>query len=376
MRLRHLDALRALLALMVLIGHARMLLWMSWSDWSRLQHGMLEKLLGLASGVFRYGGTAVMVFFSLSGYFIHLRVATQLAHDGPARFDARDYVRRRARRILPPYYVALLLTVVLDLAGRHWWPRLYLAQTGDPMLDTSLSLAGYSWSSVLPALCAQPSLFGHFGSNGPLWSIGNEVLYYAVYPLFMWVWLRSRWLAYATGFAVGVLASRLGFGGCWAPALASYPVWLAGALLAEWSAAHPDMIKRKSWFYSAVVIAAVAFGASHVACLSGVVMSVFIGAATVAAAGSLPFDLMRSRIGCVLEWLGIRSYSIYIMHFPVLVLISAWCFQFWGERPASGWLAVAGVLVSLGVALVMFHCVERFWLPGRKDTEPGRAGRP
>src|SRR5207248_557509 len=77
MRLRNLDMLRACLALMVLIGHARWLLWMPWHEWRTLPHATYEWTLATGFGLFRYGGQAVTVFFSLSGFFIHLRAAMQ-----------------------------------------------------------------------------------------------------------------------------------------------------------------------------------------------------------------------------------------------------------------------------------------------------------
>ena len=223
MKLRHLDVLRALLMLMVLIGHARMMLWIGWQDWKVLPHEWWETAISVFFSSFRFGHQAVMVFFALSGFFIHLRAAQALGQRRDSTFSARDYLERRARRILPPYYAALLFTVVLDAVGHHYFPRLYLAQTGDGLLDANFRDAGYTLNSVLPALCAQPNLFGiRFGGNAPLWSIGHEVFYYLLYPLFMRVWQRSRAMAYGLGMGAGVACWFFPFAGWWSGMMAGY----------------------------------------------------------------------------------------------------------------------------------------------------------
>ena len=127
MKLRNLDVLRACLALMVLVGHARMLLWIGWQDWKVLPHAWWEMGVSVFFAAFRFGHQAVMVFFALSGFFIHLRAAQALVEGRDQGFNAMSYLARRARRILPPYYAVLIFTVLLDAVGHHWFPRLYAA---------------------------------------------------------------------------------------------------------------------------------------------------------------------------------------------------------------------------------------------------------
>ena len=371
MNLRHLDVLRACLALMVLIGHARMMLWIGWQNWKVLPHEAWEKVIAVVFSVFRYGHEAVIVFFALSGFFIHLRPALARARGSVEAFSTSGYLRRRARRILPPYYAALIFTVVLDVAGRHWWPRLYLAQTGDALLDSNFTDAGYNAAAVVPALFAQPSLMGiRFGGNAPLWSIGSEVFYYALYPLFMALWQRSRALGYAVGMGAGAAAWWWPWAGWWNGAMGYYPIWLMGALMAEVLCALPDRRHSAYSFACGALLAAATFALSHLGLIRAhpwlsVPVFMAMGAAVILMVERLPLDLMRFRLGRGLEWLGIRSYSLYIFHFPALVLLSAWCIQTFGERPSHGWLAVAGVALSLGTGLLGFHLVEQRFLPKR-----------
>ncbi|HMJ91091.1 MAG TPA: acyltransferase family protein, partial [Candidatus Acidoferrum sp.] len=182
--LRSLDVLRGLLAIYVVFTHARWLLWQGHPAFMAQPHAVWEKALAYASGVFKYGHLAVMVFFALSGFFIHLRMAEKLANGDPSpQLGAAEYLRRRAWRVLPPYYFALLFTLVLDLIGRAYYPTLYGAATPDVFTNELFALKGYDAASVLPAVLLLPRSLGlYFGSNGPLWSLAFEMVYYLAYP--------------------------------------------------------------------------------------------------------------------------------------------------------------------------------------------------
>ena len=54
--LRSLDALRGFLAVYVLLGHCRWLLWAGHAEWMRRPHEWWEIPIGFGSAAFRYGG--------------------------------------------------------------------------------------------------------------------------------------------------------------------------------------------------------------------------------------------------------------------------------------------------------------------------------
>lgn len=371
MRLRNLDALRAILALMVLLGHARWLLWMPWHEWKTLPHASYEWGLAAAAGIFRFGAQAVTVFFALSGFFIHLRAAKG---GGPAAFSPHEYLQRRAWRILPPYYAAIVVTVLLDAVGRHYFPAVYTSATGDALIDENFRHSGYAAQSVFPALLAQPGLFGtHFGSNGALWSIGNEVFYYALYPLFMLAWNRSRCLAYGAGLALSFTCFFFPLAGCWSGMLAAYPIWLAGAFLAEIISARQQF--PRLWLGGMALLSAGSLCLTESALVKSLPLlnlpvEVLLGVSTIAAFGALPARLLQTPTGRLLEWLGLRSYSLYVFHFPVLVLLSSVLFHVMGSRPAHGWFAAAGALLALLTGLAGFHVVERHFLSTQRRARP------
>src|SRR5437016_5916610 len=104
-RLDFLDGLRGLAALYVVLSHVYSEI--TWNGGAaHLSHTLLHLLKPLS-----YGRYAVDVFIVLSGYCLMLPVARSA--DGKLRGGAGEYLKRRARRILPPYYAALALTLAL-----------------------------------------------------------------------------------------------------------------------------------------------------------------------------------------------------------------------------------------------------------------------
>ena len=371
--LGNLDILRACLALMVVLGHARMLLWMPWHLWRLQAHSLPAWILAGSSGVLRYGHEAVVVFFALSGFFIHLRLAMARSQQ---RLNTRDYFARRARRILPPYYAALAITALLDAAGRTWYPELYQGMTDHDILNGPFRASGWGADSLVPALLGQPGLLGvRPGSNHVLWSLCNEMLYYAAYPLFAALWQVRRSLAYGAGLAAGLAWSLGIWQGLWSSQAGYYPIWLGGALLADMVAARQGRAFGLRWAAMAAGAAMASFALSQYAAASNNSLLIqgaytVLGASVVALFLALPVRAAASRAGRILEWLGIRSYSLYVFHFPVLVLLSAREFHLHGSLPASGWLATAGTLIALGAGLAGFHLVEKRFLnrPGTRLT--------
>ncbi len=372
--MRDLDSLRGVLALYVLLGHSRWLLWAGHAAWLGQPHAAWAVPLVYGSASLRFGREAVMVFFVLSGFFIHLRAARALRQGGAAALAASDFYRRRAHRLVAPYAFALVVTAACDIAGRAWFPMLYAASTGDALLDGNFAKMGYTSASVVPALVLLPSSLGlDFGSNGPLWSLAFETVYYALYPA--WLALRRRHAGLAFGVVPAVcLALALIPGSLAFPVavLMRYPIWLAGAFLAE----HFDQVPPSA---RAVSASAATFAAGMAILLLttspllNVVAALLFGSAAVVCMVSLPNAWRPQTLLSVFELLGIRGYSIYIVHFPFLALMSAWVHQTRGARPFSGWLAAGGAALAVAFGCACFDLCERHFLHARLRVSAVRA---
>jgi peptidoglycan/LPS O-acetylase OafA/YrhL len=104
-----LDGMRGLAALYVLMRHV------TWVPAPESSGIIWRRILAAIEHVFRYGHMAVIFFFVLSGFVIHLRYAKQLQNDpAGAKFDWGEFVFRRVKRLYPPLIAAILVTSVFD----------------------------------------------------------------------------------------------------------------------------------------------------------------------------------------------------------------------------------------------------------------------
>jgi peptidoglycan/LPS O-acetylase OafA/YrhL len=113
------------------------------------------------------GGFGVTTFFFLSGYLITTLLRNELAKSGG--ISVRNFYARRAIRILPPMYAAMLVAVVCDhvrfcSATENWW---------------TLALQAAHLANYTPYL----SSGGGPAGTGVLWSLAVEEHFYLLYPI-------------------------------------------------------------------------------------------------------------------------------------------------------------------------------------------------
>ena len=193
-----LDALRGIAALIVMIGHARWLLWEGYSE-GFVKHpqdySLVGKVFVYVFSVFRYGHQAVMFFFILSGFLIHLKYSRQLAHNPSRKFGLKDYLYKRIKRIYPPFLFALLLTFLLDVWGIGMDYTIYFGKTPNNLLNSNISVNHSLINLVGNLFFLQNENIVIWGTNNPLWSLKYEWWFYLIYPL---VFLINRKSVFAS----------------------------------------------------------------------------------------------------------------------------------------------------------------------------------
>ncbi|BAU63913.1 hypothetical protein STA3757_12820 [Stanieria sp. NIES-3757] len=365
LNLRSLDALRGILAIYVVLGHCRWLLWVGNSEWNQYTHPWWANFLALASAIFRYGHEAVMIFFVLSGFFIHLRISQQLANNKTFSFDIISFYKRRCHRLIPPYFFALALTVIIDLVGMALYPSLYNGLTGDALLDSNFLKKGFSYISVLPALFVLPSSLGQdFGSNGPLWSLAYEIFYYLIYPFWLILRRLGVWQGYLGGIGLAIIAVIFLEPSFISSTLIHYPIWLSGAFLAE------QLTKKrikKSVVIISIILSILSFISINLSLPMLLKLSVYaiFGFSIVFTCVNLPFSVVGNYWHSFFESLGKKSYTIYICHFPIITIFSAWSIEVLGTRPMAGWLACSVAIFTLLFCHVCFLLCEQKFLHDR-----------
>lgn len=379
--LAFLDGLRGLAAFYVVVGHARWLLWEGYRE-GFLRHPesytLTHTLLVYFFSLFKYGYEAVLFFFVLSGFVIHLRYARKLvANRTEANFDWAAFVRRRGKRLYPPLLAAMALSFALDSVGVASGYSIYSQSTLYPVINENV-LSHLDWLTFVGNLAYLMNTYVPvFGSDGPLWSLKFEWWFYMIYPLF---WRVSKRSITAASGVMAVLFLGSFRPGLWPAALlrdvfSAMLVWWLGVLLADvWAG-------RIRWRWSLVAVCSFGVSAPPLFLLGGAWRQLGIGFGF---AGLLAFCFELQRRSVPLVWLerlkplGDMSYTLYVIHFPVLVLLSGWLMS---RSPGGllprhfGWV-IGGIVATVALAYGLHFIIERPFLSraARKPAAMGHTG--
>ena len=163
-RLDFLDGIRGLSALYVVLYHT---IPSQAVEGASAQHALVRKL----TFPIHQGHLAVAIFIVLSGYCLMLPVAKST--DGQLRDGALNYIKRRARRILPTYYAALLLSFAIST----FWVR--QGWVMNPLDTDKLNLLAHV--GLVHNLIWDYAI----SMNAPLWSVAMEWQIYFLLPLLL-----------------------------------------------------------------------------------------------------------------------------------------------------------------------------------------------
>jgi peptidoglycan/LPS O-acetylase OafA/YrhL len=324
------------------------------------------------------GWLGVDTFFVLSGYLI---TSMLLAEDRPPG-NPLAFWGRRARRLLPAVLVLLSVLSVYALVGG---PGLVPAQLRSPALATLFYVA--NWQQVV----AGHSYFAQFTSVSPLqqtWSLAIEEQYYLVWPLLMAAILfvaghfrHRRWsrsallgatltLAAASAIWMGVVAHHFGSNRAYLGTdTRAWELLIGGAAAMIWPPGraapadhtdHTDHGRLWSWL-TALGVAGVALGTMHAGgppgwIWDGGLVAIAVCAIVVVVGSVQARDGVVARVLALapLRWLGVISYSLYLWHWPVIVLMTT------DTTGLSGWpLLISRLATMMAASCASFYLIER-----------------
>ena len=388
LRLHYLDGLRGLAALYVVIFHVYLEASYRWTGF------VLPRKLWLASQWMIYGHSAVVVFIVLSGYCLMLPVIRSA--DAQLSDGLKGFFVRRTRRILPPYYAAVLLSLLLIALTSKW-----------------RQAVGTSWADMTPAftpgvLVSHLLLFHNLNQNwtlkidSPLWSVAMEWQIYFVFALLLLpIW--KRWGISATlvvAFIFGLaphflLPAKYNLDPTcpWYIGMFAFGMW--GAVIGfSPLAVHRHIHNRVSWGILSFLsfLCNLVSERMHIAWLklSAWQGDVLVGASAICLIicctkhlidnpGSnrlLVLRLLESRWAVVL---GTFSYSLYLIHDPLLALLHLPLHMLNLSLSARFLiLLIVGVPVCVLAAYGFHCCFERPFLrrPVKKAIEAEQHGLP
>jgi len=355
-RYEGLDAYRGIAALLIVIFHA-------------YQHSRVDTPQYVYEGTWLHPflvnlDGAVAWFFVLSGFLVFLPFARAALRQAGAE-SARGFMIRRAIRILPLYYVAILIV----------WSFRY---TGG--LDQWIDLVEHlSFTNIFDPVHI-------FWTIGPAWSLAVEIVFYllvavlgfAIYRLSSRLSLNARTRLVAGVISILIVAS-IGYKG-WAFYVAQFPEL-------DWPIYFGPMAKLDTFAFGMLLALVVASGQVHlgrkvILCLrlAGIVA---LGLAFIFRKSDLLVDLYFHTICGIafllvlastvfapesswskllarpaFQFLGLISYSLYMWHEPIMVELGkrGWLIQeIPGAFPTN---ALVLIVVSMIVAALSYRLIE------------------
>lgn len=314
------------------------------------------------SGILRAGWVGVDVFMALSGFLITGVIVRELDTNGRLRLDA--FWRRRARRLVPALLLTLaLIAIVTAVEPRGWTiptPREMLGALTYTSNWLRLGIERTYWQ-----MFDSPSALDH------LWSLAIEEQFYVVWPLVMvaaWRWggKRGAITVAAAAFVVTavtqVVSARTGSSieRLYVGTDTRAPAFLAGALM---SLTRARMIEWRTTVRGVaalvgtgvVVVACFALDGQSRATYSGLLLAVSVAGAIVVAVVSTFDNSHRAMWGIVnqpIRLVGRWSYGIYLVHWPVILLVGVDRFE-----PAVRF--VVAMALSVAVAALSYEYFEK-----------------
>lgn len=328
----HLSGIRGLAAAVVLFSHV-------------VQIHFL-RLIGLNTPLHQVSSIAseyaVVVFFILSGFLITHTLETNIERNGELRFE--QYLAARIARLYPPFLYAIGISLmvyslmeVFSLPGRNG----PISSPGDLYAArdmVSLSLKE-TWLAIF-------MLQGMLEINGPLWSLYMEAKLYVLFACALALFgprgLVQKLILVVIFYYVAKAGLRFN------PHFAGYAsVWLIGSLAYyTWN----DCAKRRDRMLMCVALI-VSAETWHLV-KDGI--SPLFAVRDLSIAALISWLLFKRRITVPSpQWLADCSYSLYVTHFPVLLIAQSLLIHIGSVSIGAALVtALSSTTVAISIALL------------------------
>jgi len=280
---------------------------------------------------FSGGYIGVDIFFVISGFLITSLLIRE--HDSRQKISLKNFYARRIRRLLPASVVVVIGTLIVS---RIWLEPLRLRDLTQDARAAALFATNFVFAaresdylrSTLPASPLQ-----HY------WSLGVEEQFYIFFPVLVILLLKTRRDS-KLGLNIGIAAvTVLSLVLCVAttkdsgPAsfyLLPYRAWElgAGALLATAQSRvaklEPKLLALFGWLGAvATIVASLVYDDKTIFPGYAAMLPVFATVAMIATGDNSRFGPNRVLQLEIFQWIGSRSYSLYLWHWPILIVARA-----------------------------------------------------
>lgn len=351
-RILFLDSLRGVAALIVVFHHYFVYNTEVFEGFDR--HHQL--LFPIAKFISDLNHLAVMFFFVLSGFVIYL--ATYKL-DFQKRADLNYYLYKRFRRILPLYWFTLFFTLSLGLATQN-------------TQNSSFSLFNLFGNLLFLQTSSKvgPYWFEPYGLNGPLWSLAYEMFFYLIFP-FLCLLIQRTFSKFSTlinlpallvvisfGLSILAIVGRSLFFIPYFSFLALFPVWATGYFLGY---LYFNQIHKDRFMVLLSLSIAALWGVTFFI-PSDTLHSIISAWVIIILPGYLFYrSLWLKRSSRPLQKafnvffvrIGEGSYAIYLLHYPVILLLSS-------QSGFTWWIQVSVIIICCYIFMQLENWINRY----------------
>lgn len=313
------------------------------------------------------GFIGVDVFFVISGFLI---TSIILKESEQGTFSYKQFVLRRVRRILPALLVMVTTTLIVGY---------FVLTHGGVMALGKESVAALLAHANFRFMTRAADYWGGAAENSPLlhtWSLSVEEQFYIFFPVLLAAWLkyRKQWVTHAVAWTV-VASLCIFLWGCdYSPAFAFYHlparIWELGSgcllaiVLFQKSFQPQELFSQKQNAVlsiigiSSVVLSFIFFSGSSVTPY----LIIPVVGTTLFIASSTDQDSIVTRFLSlpVVVYIGKMSYSLYLWHWPLIVLSKNYYIN---REPIYSPIWIIPVLTIISMA--SYHWIEK---PARRNT--------
>lgn len=365
-----LHCLRGFCAFYVVVFHAKYILWAGGHEYMkvfpRATWSVWQYVAFIADMLSSAGYEMVIFFFVLSGFFI--RYAQQRKYRAPIAF----YLNRIVR-IYPPYLISVVLAVVVLLLLARLVPQMFTT-VGNRELNTTLLAAWNDLRNLDLVGVVRTLLFlplphrVYIGYNTVYWSLLPEALFYAAVPLAFWriqVYYLVSTLLYLLGIGAsalhysleGITSFLLAHNFYFALGVALYDVVVRTQWL-TWFRRIPGWLLGGTLLVLFVMLISLAlFKLKIFSALIAVLLAVISISALLCGRVS-----RRNVVVRIFHPIGLFSFSLYLYHYPLLLLCSGLV------TILTGHLVIYTRYYWLAVPMVTLICYALYWATERASV--------
>lgn len=321
------DLLKAVAMQVIVLHH-----FVSYGPLAEAAH---EAFPGIAGWLYEYGRVAVQIFLVIGGYL----AARALSPRGAPLQDGLSHVVvKRYLRLVPPYAVALVLAVVCAaVARRHIDDDVFIS-------------AAPTFAQFVAHLLLLHDVFGYESLSTGVWYVAIDFQLFVMLALILWAMRMTqgaRFIPALVALLAGVSVLYINLDSDWDAWAPYFFGTYALGVLAWWTAA--DVPRARGWWLtlSAVVVVAllIEFRWRPLVAL--------VTAGVLHLSPRLAFWPVSHRV----TFLARTSYALFLAHFPVFMLVSAWAVRL---DHAEGWHAGAALVVAWGGSVALAYVLHRF----------------